>query len=231
MVKIFDRVVVDFVLLEEAVEFIAGGDAQERAELVSGDAPLPVGFEAEGLQSGAGRLLSGRQQGRRQIVGKGDRDLHGYSLAHVAIHNVPCPQVGDANATGIPLPRIALVVLGELSVQLKVEVVTMPKVEDAASLIAKQGEKMIEIKLRFWTNNLSPEEGKVIPKHAWTSGVVRIEPNKSHGIDPQSPRPFHTLLDVGSVIEKVLIEHGVVLHSSRKMRKYFSGKVERGITP
>jgi hypothetical protein len=26
------------------------------------------------------------------------------------------------------------------------------------------------------------------------------------------------------VIEKVLIEHGVVLHPSRKMQKYFSGK-------
>jgi hypothetical protein len=85
------RVVVDFVLLEEAVEFIAGGDAQERAELVSGNAALPVGFEAEGLQSGAGRLLSGWQQGRRQIVGEGDRDLHGYSLAQAGKHDVLNP--------------------------------------------------------------------------------------------------------------------------------------------
>jgi hypothetical protein len=46
VVKILDRVVVDFVLLQEAVEFRARADAQERAELVPGDAPLPVRFEA-----------------------------------------------------------------------------------------------------------------------------------------------------------------------------------------
>jgi hypothetical protein len=59
--------------------------------LVSGDAPLPVGFEAEGLQSGAGRFLAVWQQGRRQIVGEGDRDLHGYSLAHAGKHEVLRP--------------------------------------------------------------------------------------------------------------------------------------------
>jgi len=100
----------------------------------------------------------------------------------------------------------------------------MPKNEDIASLEAKQGEKMIEVKLRFWTNDISPEQGKVIPKNAWASGVVRIERNNSHGIVPQNPQPFHSLLDVGSVIEKVFIEHGIVLHPSRKMRKYFSGE-------
>jgi hypothetical protein len=98
---------------------------------------------------------------------------------------------------------------------------TKPK-QDVQSLEAKQGEKMIEIKLRFWTNDIAPEPGKVIPKHAWTSGVVRIEGNPSHGIKPTSPRPFHTLLDVGSVIEKVLVEHGIVLHPTKQMKKYLS---------
>jgi len=96
----------------------------------------------------------------------------------------------------------------------------MPKRETAASLEAKQGEKMIEVKLRFWTNDIATELGKVVPKHAWTSGVVRMERNKSHGIDPGNPQPFHSLLDVGAVIEKVLIDHGVVLHASKRMKKY-----------
>lgn len=91
-----------------------------------------------------------------------------------------------------------------------------------ASLEAKQGEKMIEVKLRFWTNDISAEGGKVTPKHAWTSGMVRVERNHSHGIVPNTPRPFQSLLDVGSVIEKVLIEHGIVLHPSRQMKKYTS---------
>ena len=88
------------------------------------------------------------------------------------------------------------------------------------SLEAKQGEKMIEVKIRFWTNDIAPEPGKVLAKHAWSSGVVRVERNRSHGIVPGNPRPFHSLLDVGSVIEKVLIDHGIVLHPSRKMKKY-----------
>ena len=99
----------------------------------------------------------------------------------------------------------------------------MPKniVRQADSLEAKQGEKMIEIKLRFWTNNIAPERGKVIPKHAWAAGVVRMERNKSHGIEPSSPKPFHSLLDVGAVIERVLIEHQIVLVPGDKMKKYF----------
>ena len=88
------------------------------------------------------------------------------------------------------------------------------------SLEAEHGQKMIEVKLRFWTSGIAPEEGKIVPKHAWTGGVVRIEQNKSHGIEPGSPKPFHSLLDVGAVIEKVLLDHGILLHPSIRMRKY-----------
>jgi len=63
----------------------------------------------------------------------------------------------------------------------------MTKQDSVASLEAKQGERMIEVKLRFWTNNLASEPGKIIPKHARASGVVRIERNLSHGINPKSP--------------------------------------------
>lgn len=98
----------------------------------------------------------------------------------------------------------------------------MPKKETAAPAKATQGEKMIEVRLRFWTNDIAAEKGNVIPKHAWTSGVVRIERNNTHGIEPKKPKPFHSLLDVGAVIEKVLIEHGIVLLPSKKMQKYLA---------
>lgn len=88
---------------------------------------------------------------------------------------------------------------------------------------AKHGEKMIEVKVRFWTNKLSGAQGKVLPKNAWTAGVVRMEPNKSHGLVPLAPKPFHSLLDLGAVVEKTLIEHGIVLHRSRRMKKYLVG--------
>jgi hypothetical protein len=89
---------------------------------------------------------------------------------------------------------------------------------------AEHGEKMIEVKIRFWTNSIAEQEGKIIPKHAWSSGVVRVERNDSHGIKPGAPKPFHSLLDVGAVVEKVFIEHGIVLHLGRTMLKYVSSK-------
>ena len=95
---------------------------------------------------------------------------------------------------------------------------------DVVSKEAKHGEKMIEVKIRFWTDDISDEKGKVIAKHAWSSGVVRIERNKSHVITPSKPLPFHSLLDVGATVEKVLIEHGIILHPSQKMKKYVRDK-------
>jgi hypothetical protein len=86
---------------------------------------------------------------------------------------------------------------------------------------AEFGERMLELKVRFWTNDIA--EGKQIqPKHAWSGGVVRMAGNKSHSIVPGHPRPFNSLLDLGSAIEKVLIEHGIVLHHSDKAGKYMA---------
>jgi hypothetical protein len=87
---------------------------------------------------------------------------------------------------------------------------------------AKQGEKMIEIKLRFWTDGIAKRRGQVIAKNAWTSGMISMEKNKSHDTEPGKSRPLYKLLDIGSVVEKMLIENGVILHTSRKMKKYFA---------
>lgn len=87
---------------------------------------------------------------------------------------------------------------------------------------AEHGQKMIEVKLRFWTNDIAETPGHVVPKHAWTSGVVRVEGNKAHGIVPGQPQPFHSLMDVSAVVEKVLIKQGIVLHPSSRTKKYLS---------
>lgn len=92
------------------------------------------------------------------------------------------------------------------------------KVEQRA---AKQGEKMIELRIRFWTDSLADEKGKILPKHAWASGVVGVQANKSHGISPQDPVPFNSIMELMSAIEKVILAQGITLHTSRKMRKYF----------
>jgi hypothetical protein len=86
---------------------------------------------------------------------------------------------------------------------------------------ASHGEKMIEVKIRFWTNDIAKKPGKILPKHAWTGGVVRMESNDAHNINPLKPVPFNSLLDIGAAVEKVLIRHGITLHKSDKMNKYF----------
>ena len=100
----------------------------------------------------------------------------------------------------------------------------MPPRNDAEELEAQHGQKMIEVKLRFWTNDIAEGEGMILPKHAWASGMVRMERNDSHGIVPGDPLPFQSLLDIGGVIEEALIQHGIRLHTSRRMRHYFSDR-------
>jgi len=87
---------------------------------------------------------------------------------------------------------------------------------------AKHGEKMIEVKIRFWTNNLAAENNEILPKHAWSSGEVRIKANNSHGIKPHDFSLFNSLMELTPAIERVLILHGITLHSSGRMNKYFS---------
>ena len=86
---------------------------------------------------------------------------------------------------------------------------------------ARLNEKMIELRVRFWTNDIAETVGEILPKHAWDSGVVHMQRNVSHEIEPQNPKPFHSLMDLTAVIEKVLVEHGVRLHSGRRSQKYF----------
>ncbi len=83
---------------------------------------------------------------------------------------------------------------------------------------ARHGDKMIEVRIRFWTDNIT-EKGKVVPRRAWDSGVVVMDRNDSHGIQPQYPTPFNSYLELPEVIAKVLVGHKVKLQRNRKSRK------------
>ena len=96
----------------------------------------------------------------------------------------------------------------------------MNKHPKPSSKEAEHGNKMIEIKVRFWTNDIADERGHIVPKNAWASGIVRIKPNPLHGIARGKPQPFHSLMDLPAVIEKVLIQHDIVLHAGRQSKKY-----------
>jgi len=90
---------------------------------------------------------------------------------------------------------------------------------------AETGERMIQISVRLWTNGIAKTAGKVIPKHALSGGVVRLESNKTHGITAKKPLNFNSLMELTAVIEKVLLMHNIKLHPSRKTRKYFTAKL------
>jgi hypothetical protein len=67
----------------------------------------------------------------------------------------------------------------------------MAKTKGARTRKAAKGERMVEIKIRFWTNDLANGKGSVLPKHAWPGGAVRMERNETHGIKPKRPRVFN----------------------------------------
>jgi hypothetical protein len=87
---------------------------------------------------------------------------------------------------------------------------------------AAHGMRMIEVRVRFWTNDLAEGKGRIRPKHAWGAGVVRLEPNDAHGVSSASPVPFNTMSEISGKIEKVLIDNGISIHPSDRMRKYMS---------
>ena len=89
---------------------------------------------------------------------------------------------------------------------------------------AVYGKKMVEIKVRFWTNDIAEGEGKIIPKECWDSGVVRLSSNKSHDIVSKKPIMFDSLMDLTAKIEKALISHGIKLHLGNRSQKMYKSK-------
>src|SRR5688500_18724683 len=74
---------------------------------------------------------------------------------------------------------------------------------------AEHGKKMIEVRVRFWTNDLADGKTRIRPKHAWGSGIVGISSNGAHGISPGDFVPFNSMAEIPAKIEKVLIDNGV----------------------
>ncbi len=81
-------------------------------------------------------------------------------------------------------------------------------------ITAPHGEKMIQIKVAFFTDDLAGD-GEQYAKHAWAAGTVVIKKNKSHGIDGGQPvTMFHSMAELPFAIETELAKHGVKLHAS-----------------
>jgi hypothetical protein len=96
----------------------------------------------------------------------------------------------------------------------------MATVDTPESRDARHGAKMIEVKVRFWTDSITNRQGRIVPKHALTGGIVRLTTNDVHGIKASKAIPFNSLLDLPSKIEKLLIRDGIKLHLNRQMVRY-----------
>ena len=95
----------------------------------------------------------------------------------------------------------------------------MPREEETA-VPAEHGKKMIEIKIRFFTDAIAPE-GQVVPRQGWTCGVALVTPNSLHGITSLNhPIVFNTWSEMNVAIEKALIEANVKLRPYGRMQKY-----------
>jgi hypothetical protein len=75
---------------------------------------------------------------------------------------------------------------------------------------------MIVVEVRLWTNDLGAD-GKLLPKHAWSSGVVTMAANKLHGIPPQRELHFNSLTAISERVEKILKHAGVTIHADPGM--------------
>src|SRR5260370_42692261 len=85
---------------------------------------------------------------------------------------------------------------------------TMPDKKVAAHE-AKHGKKMIEVSLRFWTNNISSEAGEKKTKKKFAVGGFREQGKKSHRSIFLDSRPFLSLPDVwvGGPAALVVLTH------------------------
>jgi hypothetical protein len=60
--------------------------------------------------------------------------------------------------------------------------------ETLSARTARHGEKMITLKIQFFTNRLAGSDSMILPKHAWSEGVVRMDKNETHGIESTQTR-------------------------------------------
>jgi hypothetical protein len=93
---------------------------------------------------------------------------------------------------------------------------------------ATHGEKMLELKVLFFTNGIARRRNAVLPGHGMTRGTVRMDRHIAHALGGGRARPFNSLMELPAAIERVLMDHGVTLHARGKMRRYMRVRPKPG---
>lgn len=107
---------------------------------------------------------------------------------------------------------------------------TRTRAKKPRAVRAAHGEKMLELKVLFFTNGIARRRDAVIPGHGMTRGTVRMDRHIAHARGGGRARPFNSLMELPAAIERVLLDHGVTLHARGKMQRYIQArpKVGRG---
>jgi len=88
-------------VLQESIDFHAGLEAQQAAQLGSGDLAGTVGFERQGFQGSAGQVLALCREGREEFVWKRNGDvLHGFRIPEESLKSTSGSGAGDAGVPG-----------------------------------------------------------------------------------------------------------------------------------
>jgi len=93
--------------------------------------------------------------------------------------------------------------------------------KERGSVEIKMPDKTIKVEVHFWTNNVSGEEGKKVPKVCWDSGTIHVLENKGHGIEKQKEIPFNSLSELTEKIEEGFKEAGIKVLKSRKVQNVY----------
>jgi hypothetical protein len=82
---------------------------------------------------------------------------------------------------------------------------------------AKLGEKCLQIRIYFFTDNIAANKGEIVPKHASDCGGVVMPSNAAHGIEWSDDKGamFNSILDIPAAIMSTLAQHGVTVHLGR----------------
>lgn len=86
---------------------------------------------------------------------------------------------------------------------------------------APHGKKTIELRIRFFTDQLSSVPGNIWPKHAWDRGSIYTVVNDYHDIEVAGAT-FNSTAEITLAIEKVLVKAGIRLHPTGRAGAIYS---------
>ena len=89
------------------------------------------------------------------------------------------------------------------------------KRSEVARMKAPHGEKMIEVRIRFWTNDIAKRKGDIEPRHCWAAGTVHMTRNEAHGLKDDVNVKFNSMAELTAAVEKLMTQARIKMYKSR----------------